>query len=127
MSPILYFPITDLFPSTIPVASNPRGATHRIRLWLRAPAQVENVSRPAVDVSSTKFIYQRIWSTDTFKVGNCLDFTALGPKMVMGVPHGDGPRTLSSPSERLFYREDGLAGVKQPTYGEPTDSRKEVL
>ncbi|KAI0254810.1 hypothetical protein BJV78DRAFT_1183058 [Lactifluus subvellereus] len=118
--------LLDFVIYTIPVASNPRGATHRIRLWLRAPAQVGNVSGPAADMLSTKFIYQRIWSTDTFKVGNCLDFTALGPKMVMGVPHGDGPRTLSSPSERLFYREDDLAGVKQPRYGELTDSRKEV-
>jgi hypothetical protein len=48
--------------------------------------------------------------------------------MVMGVPHGDGPKTSSSPSERLFYRgEDRLADVKQPTYGEPTDSSKELL
>jgi hypothetical protein len=76
---------------------------------------------------STNFIYQRIWSTDSFKVGNCLDFTALGPKMVMGVPHVDGPKTSSSPSERLFYREDRLAGGQQPTYGEPTGSSKEVL
>jgi hypothetical protein len=79
-------------------------------------------------MSSTKFIYQRIWSTDNFKIGNHLDFTALSPKMVMGVPHGDGPETSSGPSERLFYRgEDRLADVKQPTYGEPTDSSKERL
>ncbi|KAI0005115.1 hypothetical protein BJV74DRAFT_807040 [Russula compacta] len=113
---------------TIPVTSTPRGATHRIRLWLRVPDQAESVSSPIVDRSSTGSIYQRIWSTDSFKVGNCLDFSALGPKLIVGVPNGDGPRTLNSPRERLFPRESGLAGVKQPTYGEPTaDFRKEML
>lgn len=55
-----------------------------------------------------------------------MDFSALGPKLIVGVPNGDGPR--NSPRERLFYREGGLAGVKQPTYGEPTaDFRKEMF
>jgi hypothetical protein len=89
---------------------------------------VESASAPENHMPSTKFIYQRIWSTDHFKVGNHLDFSTLSPKMVMGVPHGDGPKASSSPSERLFYRgEDRLADVKQPTYGEPTDSSKELL
>ncbi|KAI9467117.1 hypothetical protein BJY52DRAFT_48304 [Lactarius psammicola] len=106
---------------TIPVTSTPRGATHRIRLWLRVPDQVGPVPPSEVDLPSPQFIYQRIWGTDSFKVGNALDFTALGPKLIMGVPNGDGPRILSSPSEQLFYRDDGLAGVKLPTYGEPAD------
>ena len=81
-----------------------------------------------VDLPSPQFIYQRIWATDSFKVGNSLDFTALGPKLIMGVPNGDGPRTLSSPSEQLFYCDDGLSGVKLPTYGEPVDPcSKEAL
>lgn len=75
---------------------------------------------------TVRFIYQRIWSTDSFKVGNCLDFTALGPKLIVGVPAGDGPRTLHSTSDQL-YREGGLADIKQPTYGEPSDIRKEVF
>ena len=84
------------------------------------------MSTPIVDRSSSRSIYQRIWSTESFKVGNCLDFSALGPKLIVGVPNGDGPR--NSPRERLFYREGGLAGVKQPTYGEPTaDFRKEMF
>jgi len=111
---------------TIPVTSTPRGATHRIRLWLRAPDQVGPVTPPEVDLPPSQFIYQRIWSTDSFKVGNTLDFTALGPKMIMGVPTGD-PRILTSPSEQLFYRDDGLAGVEQPTNGEVLDPRKEAL
>jgi hypothetical protein len=56
-----------------------------------------------------------------------LDFTALGPKLVMGVSDGDGPKTVHSPSEQLFHREGGPADVKQPIYGAPTGSRKEVL
>jgi hypothetical protein len=79
------------------------------------------------ELSSPQFVYQRIWSTDAFKVGNSLDFTALGPKLIMGVPNGDGPKILSSPSERLFHRDYRLAGVRQPTLGESVDLRKEVL
>ncbi|KAI0307065.1 hypothetical protein B0F90DRAFT_1622424, partial [Multifurca ochricompacta] len=112
---------------TIPVSCTPRGATHRVRLWLRVPIHAEPVVSRAVELSSSSFIYQRIWSMDNFKVGNFLDFTALGPKLIMGAPTVDGPRTLSSPSEQQFYHDDGLAGAKQPTYGELTDSLKEVL
>ncbi|KAH9049679.1 hypothetical protein EDB84DRAFT_1644041 [Lactarius hengduanensis] len=112
---------------TIPVTSTPRGATHRVRLWLRAPDQVGLMPSPEGELPCSQFIYQRIWSTDSFKVGNSLDFTALGPKLIMGVPNGDGPRILSSPSEQLFYRDDGLAGAKLPTYGEPGDFGKEAL
>jgi hypothetical protein len=116
---------------TIPVTSTPRGATHRIRLWLRAPDQVGPIPPSIVversDLSPSQFVYQRIWGTDAFKVGNSLDFTALGPKMIMGVSNGDGPRSLSSPTEQLFYRDDGLAGVEQPTNGESIDPWKEAL
>ncbi|KAI9447931.1 hypothetical protein H4582DRAFT_1802679, partial [Lactarius indigo] len=112
---------------TIPVTSTPRGATHRVRLWLRAPDQVGLMTSPEGELPCSQFIYQRIWSTDSFKVGNSLDFTALGPKVILGVPNGDGPRILSSPSEQLFYRDDGSAGVKLPTYGEPGDYGKEAL
>ena len=80
-----------------------------------------------VDILSPQFIYQRIWSTDAFKVGNALDFTALGPKLVMGAPDGDGPRILSSPSEQLFHHNRGLAGVKQSTHSEAINLRKEAL
>ena len=88
---------------------------------------MEPALRPEFDISSPQFTYQRIWSTDAFKVGNSLDFTALGPKLIMGVPNGDGPRTLTSPSERLFHRNHGLAGVKQLAHGESVDLRKEAL
>lgn len=44
--------------------------------------------------------------------------------MIMGVPNGDGPRTLNSPSEQLFYRDDGLSGVEQPTNGESVDPQE---
>jgi hypothetical protein len=56
-----------------------------------------------------------------------LDFTALGPKLILGVPDGDGPKSVQSPSEQFFHSEGGLADVKQPTYGASTGSRKEVL
>jgi hypothetical protein len=34
---------------------------------------------------------------------------------------------LHSLSEQLFHREGSLADIKQPTYGEPSDTRKEAL
>ena len=89
------------------------------------PDQEGPVPPPAdVDDSPSQYVYQRIWSTDSFKVGNSLDFTALGRKMIMGVPNGDGPRTLNSPSEQLFYRDDGSSGVEQPTNGESVDPQE---
>jgi hypothetical protein len=112
---------------TIPVTSTPQGATHRIRLWLRAPEEVGPTPPQEGDPPSSQFIYQRIWSTDAFKVGNSLDFNALGPKLIMGVPNGYGPRVVSSASERLFHRDHGLAGARQPTLGESVDLRKEAL
>jgi len=111
---------------TIPVTSTPHGATHRVRLWLRAPDQVPSPP-PEGDIPSPEYIYQRIWSTDAFKVGNSLDFTALGPKLIMGIPNGDGPRVLSSPSEQVFHCGRGLAGVRQPTHNESVDLRREAL
>jgi hypothetical protein len=86
-----------------------------------------STSLPTTTLFSPRFIYQRIWSTDSFKVGNRLDFTALGPKVILGVPDGDGPRVMHSPSEQLFHREGGLADIKSPTYGGPTGSYKEAL
>ena len=89
---------------------------------------MEPAPRSEVDISSPQFTYQRIWSTDAFKVGNSLDFTALGPKLIMGAPNVDGPTTLTGPSERLFHRNHGLAGVKQPAHGgESVDLRKDAL
>ncbi|KAI0268153.1 hypothetical protein BC834DRAFT_678804 [Gloeopeniophorella convolvens] len=113
---------------TIPVLSTPRGATHRIRVWLRVPtSSADSVPSLSSAGPSREYVYQRIWSTDDFKVGSSLDFTALGPKLIMAVPSGNGPKTLTSPSERSFYHDDGPAGAKQPTYGENTNGRKEVF
>lgn len=95
-------------------------------MWLRAPEEVGSAPSQEAEVSSPQFVYQRIWSTDAFKVGNSLDFTELGPKLIMGVSNGDGPRTLSSTSERLFHRH-GLAGARQQTNDDSVDVRKDAL
>ena len=63
---------------TIPLNSRPAGATHRLRVWLRSPSPftVEE------DLHSS-YTYQRIWSTDEFRVGGYLDFMDIDPKRVI--------------------------------------------
>ncbi|KAI0068541.1 hypothetical protein BV25DRAFT_1866539 [Artomyces pyxidatus] len=71
---------------TMPISSTPQGASHRLRLWLRGPRQSSGPPYRPVDGRSASSVCQRIWSTDDFKLGDMLDFTALGPKLIMGVP-----------------------------------------
>jgi len=43
------------------------------------------------------YVYQRVFKSDTFKVGSKLDFTTLGNKMVMG--YLNGPPKIYSTSQ----------------------------
>ena len=63
---------------TIPLISKPAGATHRLRVWLRSPSPftIEEDSR-------SSYTYQRIWSTDEFRVGGYLDFMDIDPRRVI--------------------------------------------
>ena len=71
---------------TIPLISKPAGATHRVRVWLKSPSPFN-----AEDDSHHSYTYQRIWSTDEFRVGGYLDFLDVDPKRVI----------LASPVERF--------------------------
>ncbi|KAI0053715.1 hypothetical protein FA95DRAFT_479976 [Auriscalpium vulgare] len=87
---------------TIPVSSTPQGATHRLRVWLKAPA-VTTLNGPA-----PASITQRIWTMDDFRIGHDLDFKALGAKMVMGIPSPGGPLSVMSgeSTQSLFSKDD---------------------
>lgn len=74
---------------TIPLDSKPAGATHRIRVWLRSPSPFNSEGD-----SLGSYVYQRIWSTDEFRIGAYLDFTAIDPKRVI----------LATPVERPSLR-----------------------
>lgn len=69
---------------TIPLDSKPPGATHRVRVWLRSPSPFN-----AEGDSFGSYVYQRIWSTDEFRLGGYLDFTAIDPKrVILATPTG---------------------------------------
>ncbi|KAF5363590.1 hypothetical protein D9756_000303 [Leucocoprinus leucothites] len=81
---------------TIPVQSNPPGATHRLRVWLRS--LVPLTTDPAISQPlpfNDSFIYQRVYKTDEFKIGGRLEFNTLGNKLVMAFPHCGGPETIN--------------------------------
>jgi len=62
----------------IPLDSKPAGATHRIRVWLRSPSPLS-----AGEGLLPSYTYQRIWSTDEFRVGGYLDFMDIDPRRVI--------------------------------------------
>jgi hypothetical protein len=67
---------------TIPLESKPAGATHRLRVWLRSPSPFS-----AEGDSFHTYTYQRVWSTDEFRIGGFLDFTDIDPRrVILAVP-----------------------------------------
>ncbi|KAA1466550.1 hypothetical protein DENSPDRAFT_831401 [Dentipellis sp. KUC8613] len=112
----------DFVMYTIPISSNPRGASHRLRVWLRVPAPA---GATPTSGNSRSQICHRIWSSDDFKIGHLLDFSSLGSKMIMGVP-ASTPRTQTSISEQSLYPGDS----KRDPNASPTDytnDRKEAM
>ncbi|KAF7352243.1 hypothetical protein MVEN_01187700 [Mycena venus] len=100
---------------TVPVRSVPKGASHRVRVWLRTRAapHAPAASTPRPVVASESCVYQRVWKSDAFKIGARLDFEALGPRVVMGAMAGP-PQTvamenaLSSP---VGYQRDAKSPI----------------
>ncbi|KAF9534588.1 hypothetical protein CPB83DRAFT_842566 [Crepidotus variabilis] len=111
---------------SLPSNSIPVGAAHKLRIWIRSLIPVASTDPRSTYVLpfNDSYIYQRIWKTDSFKIGGRLDFESLGVKMIMGFSAG-GPETVAMPSAsahaamsldlgspaRALYRE------KRPTYG----------
>jgi len=107
----------------LPISSTPQGASHRIRVWLRSPITSMHGSHDSV-LSIRSFVCQRIWGSDEFKVGSALDFTALGPRTVMGAPTG-GVYTITSPSQGSLYPD---ADNPDPfEYYEFTNNNREAI
>ncbi|THV08154.1 hypothetical protein K435DRAFT_641407 [Dendrothele bispora CBS 962.96] len=77
---------------TVPMNSVPAQASHRLRIWLKTYLPSDPSITPQANFHmipfNDSFVYQRIYKSDTFKVGFKLDFSALGGKMVMGTPNG---------------------------------------
>ncbi|KAF9777406.1 hypothetical protein BJ322DRAFT_658674 [Thelephora terrestris] len=72
---------------TIPLDSKPVGATHRVRVWLRSPSPFN-----AEGDSYAAYTYQRVWSTDEFRIGGFLDFMDVDPKrVILATPVGRPP------------------------------------
>lgn len=87
--------------------SMPAGASHRIRIWLKTFVPVTEAMSPTSAYSSPyneSFIYQRIWKTDTFKLGARLDFGSLGSKMITGFASSGGPKTVPISDVYLLHR-----------------------
>jgi len=75
---------------TIPLISKPAGATHRIRVWLKSPSPFN-----AEEDLYPSHTYQRIWSTDEFRVGGYLDFMDIDPsRVVLAAPVEKPPLRL---------------------------------
>ncbi|KAJ3873424.1 hypothetical protein F5879DRAFT_403291 [Lentinula edodes] len=92
---------------TVPMSSMPAGASHRIRVWLKTflpfpNDQSSNISLPFND----SYVYQRIWKSDSLKIGARLDFYSLGAKMVMGYSNGP-PKTFTVSQTRDKYEAKG--------------------
>lgn len=97
----LDFPPRDLgcYIYTIPVDSRPAGATHRVRAWLRSPSPFNSEGD-----SYGSYVYQRIWSTDEFRIGGFLDFMDIDPKrVIMAAP-------VKRPSLRISMGESYKLG-----------------
>jgi len=97
---------------TVPMNSMPAGASHRIRVWLKTflpfPSnendQSSNISLPFSD----SYVYQRIWKSDSLKLGARLDFFTLGTKMIMGYSNGPSKTYTVSQTRDKYEAKGGL-------------------
>ena len=89
--------------------SMPQGASHRIRVWLKIHVPLSEPLSPSSTYSIPfvdSFVYQRVWKSDSFKLGAQLDYSSLGPTMAMGVSTGAAKTVyLSGSGERLDSKE----------------------
>lgn len=102
---------------TIPSHSVPVGASHKLRVWLRSLVPLASNDPAAyAGAFNDSYVYQRIWKTDTFKVGGRLDFESLGPKMVMAFSSGV-PETVTVRGAPGGELHSPLGVLKEKTAG----------
>ncbi|KAF5371215.1 hypothetical protein D9758_004118 [Tetrapyrgos nigripes] len=100
---------------TVPMNSIPAGASHRLRIWLKTFLPTDPSISPQSSSANfvlpfnDSYVYQRIFKSDTFKVGSRLDFGTLGSKMVMG--YANGPAKVYSVSQSQASRLDGKSSA----------------
>ncbi|KAF9061075.1 hypothetical protein BDP27DRAFT_378416 [Rhodocollybia butyracea] len=90
---------------TVPMNSMPTGASHRLRVWLKTFLPFPEVNDQSSNISlpfNDSYVYQRIWKSDSLKLGARLDFHSLGTKMVMGYSNGP-PKTYTVSQTRDKY------------------------
>lgn len=80
---------------TVKANAIPAGSSHKLRVWMRSPVQAGIDPGIAMAPYDGSFIYQRIWKTDSLKIGSRLDFGSLGPKVIMAFAKS-GPETVMS-------------------------------
>jgi len=86
---------------SVPMNSTPSGSSHRIRVWTKSLVSIP--SSPSPFQGSDSHIYQRLWKSDTFKLGARLNFEAMADKMTMGFSSGP-PRTIVDSTNATMSR-----------------------
>ncbi|KAF8076758.1 hypothetical protein FPV67DRAFT_431212 [Lyophyllum atratum] len=72
---------------TVPIKSLPAGSSHRIRVWIKSLVNL-SANTPSALPFHDSYIYQRIWKSDTLKIGARLDFESMSSKAIMGFAAG---------------------------------------
>ncbi|KAF5387620.1 hypothetical protein D9615_000711 [Tricholomella constricta] len=80
---------------SVPINSVPAGSSHRIRVWLKSLVNL-SANTPAALPFHDSYIYQRIWKSDTFKIGARLDFESMSNKAIMGFAAGAPQMIMTS-------------------------------
>ncbi|KAK0461683.1 uncharacterized protein EV420DRAFT_1266585 [Desarmillaria tabescens] len=107
---------------TVPLKSLPVGASHRLRVWLKtfSGGQPSQITTQNIMPFTDSHVYQRVWKSDTLKIGARLDFDALGSKMTMGYMQG-GPKTVATTISSSVKKRFGYTGVIGEEVNEPVE------
>lgn len=101
---------------SLPSSSIPAGASHKLRVWIRSPVPLSSSVPQGAGYNlpfNDSYVYQRIWKTDSFKIGGRLDFESLGVKMITGFLVG-GPETIVTPIPRNTHVPTASFDVTSP-------------
>ncbi|KAG7447620.1 uncharacterized protein BT62DRAFT_784581 [Guyanagaster necrorhizus] len=107
---------------TVPLKSLPVGASHRLRVWIKTSCsgQASEHTMHNITPFTDSHIYQRVWKSDTLKIGARLDFDALSSKMTMGYMQG-GPKTVITTMSSSVKKRFGYTGAIGEESNEPVE------